>query len=324
MEPDVHKEVNMSMEGQGESQPSEGVATLTDLSEMLIDGEEGTEDAPVESEEGEEEPDEAEGEEVEQEAEAEEEAEDEQEEATVTLKHDGKDVTLKQSEVVELAQKGFDYTQKTMALAEDRKAVDSERTQATQFRQQYEQTLNQSVARLQSLEQFLEQSLGSPPPVDLAQRDVALYIAQKEQYEARKGQLAEAQQAVRNLQDEQARMRQAWIAQKSRQTEEALKGTLPGWTDKTVDELLDYAGKYGIGQQNFDHVLLEKGFWELAHKARAFDELQEKKAQMKPVSKLPKVAAPSNRTQPPQLARRQAAEKRYSAKPSIETLADFL
>lgn len=325
MEPDVHKEVNMTMEGDGlNGQPSEGVATLSGLSALLDEGEEAIEgeDAPAEEEEGEEAPAEAEGEEGEETEEApEEEAE---EDATVVLKHDGKEVTLKQSEVVELAQKGFDYTQKTMALAEDRKAVEAERTKAAESRKQYEATLNDSVNRLQALTDFMSSTLGTPPPVDLAQRDVALYIAQKEQYEARKGQLAEAQQAVQRLQEEQARSRQAWIAQKSAETEAALKNTLSGWNESTLNELIDYAGKHGLGESSFDHAMLEKGFWELAHKAKAYDELMEKKAQLKPVSKLPKVAPPATRTQPPQLAKRQAAHKQYREKPSLQTLADLI
>ena len=313
----------MNMVGDGlEGQPTEGVATLSDLTALLDGGEEGGEDALELSEEGEEETDDAEGEEGEQsEGDDNEEA---QEEPTVVLKHDGKEVSLKQSEVVELAQKGFDYTQKTMALAEDRKAVEAERGKATENRKQYEQTLSQSVARLQAIEDFLSSTLGSPPPVDLAQRDVALYIAQKEQYEARRGQLAEAQQVATRLQEEQARMRQAWVTERGAETEQALKNTLPGWNENTLPELIDYANKHGIGEASFDHVLLEKGFWELTHKAKAYDALLEKKAQMKPVASLPKVAPAKAQNQPSQLARKQSAEKRYRESPSIGTLADLL
>ena len=56
-----------------------------------------------------------EGEESEQEEEEGEGGEDEAkddagDDATIVLKHDGKDVPLKKSEVIELAQKGFDYS----------------------------------------------------------------------------------------------------------------------------------------------------------------------------------------------------------------------
>jgi hypothetical protein len=92
----------MSMEGQGpEGQPSDGVATLTDLV-GLMDGGEEAEDALEESDEGEEseESEESEGSEEEAESEGEEEAE----EQAFTIKVDGKDVTLKQSELIELGQ----------------------------------------------------------------------------------------------------------------------------------------------------------------------------------------------------------------------------
>lgn len=315
----------MTVQGDGpEGQPGEGVTTMTDLSAMLDGGEESEEGALEESEEGEEEvSEESEGEEVEQ-PEGEDD-EEQQDEPTFKLKHEGKEVELKQSEVVELAQKGFDYTQKTMAVAEERKAADAARAQADQYRQQYEQTLGQSVGQLQALEKFLTEQIGSPPPVELAQQDVAYYIAQKEQYEARRGQLADAREAIAKLQDEQARSRQAWIAQKGQETESALKNTLPGWNEQSLNELMAYAGKHGLGQQNFDHAMLEKGFWEIAHKAKAYDELLEKKAQIKPVSQPANKVAPAQaKNQPSQLAKRQDAMKRHRANPSIKTLADLL
>ncbi len=313
----------MHMQGDGpEGQPGEGVSTLSDLTALLDGGEEGADGTPIESEEGEEEADAIEGDEGEQ-AEG---GDDEEggEESTVVLKHDGKDVTLTQSEVVELAQKGFDYTQKTMALAEDRKAAEQERAQAGEFRQRYEDALAKSVGQLKALESVLRESVGGPPPVDLASQDVALYIAQKEQYEARKGQLAEAQQAIANLTEEQARSRQAWISQRASETEAALRSTLPGWNENTMNELVAYAAKHGLGEANFDHVLLEKGLWEMAHKAKAYDALLEKKAQMKPVAQRAAATPAQARNQPPQLARRQEAVKRYGANPSINTLAELL
>src|SRR5687768_1114800 len=98
MEPDVHKEVFMSMVGDGESQPTEGEVSLDDIADAMV----GKQETPVESEE--EEADEAEV--VEAEEETEEEAEEEEEERTFTIKVDGKDVTLTESELIERAQKG--------------------------------------------------------------------------------------------------------------------------------------------------------------------------------------------------------------------------
>lgn len=307
----------MRMEGDGpEDQPAEGVS-MEDLVGLMADGEEPV-DAPDEP--ASDDAEESEGEEVEEQDEPE-----AQEDPIVVLKHDGKEVSLKQSEVVELAQKGFDYTQKTMAVAEQSKAAQTAREQADQARQQHETALNDQVARLQAFEKFLTAQIGNPPPVEWAQQDVAYYIAQKELYENRKGQLEQARSDITHLQQEHARSRQAWIAQQANETEKALKDTLPDWNDKTLDALIDYAGKHGVGEKVFDTVLLQKGFWELANKAKKYDELLEKKASMKPVNQLPRVTTPQARnSQPPQLAKRQDAVKRYQASPSIATLADLL
>lgn len=312
-----YKEVTMRMEGDGpDGQPAEGVS-MEDLVGLMADGEEPVEtpDEPASDE-----ADESESEEVEEQDDPE-----AHEDPIVVLKHDGKEISLKQSEVVELAQKGFDYTQKTMAVAEESKAARAAREQADQVRQQHETKLNEQVAALQAFEKFLSTQVGNPPPVEWAQTDVAYYIAQKELYESRKGQLEQARSDIANLQQDHARSRQAWIAQQANETEKALRDTLPDWNDKTLDTLIEYAGKHGVGEKVFDTVLLQKGFWELANKAKKYDELLEKKATMKPVNQLPKVSTPQARNQqPPQLARRQEAIKRYEKAPSIQNLADLL
>jgi hypothetical protein len=90
------------MTGDANSQPVDSVESLSDLA-GFIGADEATheeqEDAPV-TEDGEQEEVE-EGQEA-KEGEEEDEGE-EQEDATVVLKHDGKEIPMKQSEVIELA-----------------------------------------------------------------------------------------------------------------------------------------------------------------------------------------------------------------------------
>lgn len=308
----------MQMEGDGrEGQPAEGVMSLDSLASAMDEGEA----TPAESEEVEasEEAEEVEAEEAEGE-----EGEEQAEEPTFTIKHDGKDVTLTQSELLAQAQCGFDYTQKTMAVAEERKAVEVARKQADEFRQQSEQALTEQITRLQALESFYQGQLGDPPPIEWAQQDAAYYLAQKELYENRKGQLAQAQTAIQNLQQDQHRQRQAWIAQKADETEKALRDTLPGWNDDVMTEYVKYAGGLGLSPQNTDTAFLNPGLWQLIHKAKAYDAIQAKKAEMKPVADLPKVAKPGSGNQPPQLAKRQEAMKRHKSAPSLQSLADLL
>lgn len=292
-----------------EMESSETVEALEEDGEE-VEGEEGEEVAP----DSEDEADEGESDDEEE----------QEEEATVTIKVNGKDVSLKQSEVVELAQKGADYTQKTMALAEERKAVEAERDQARGYREQKQQALTETVGQLQAFASFMESQLGDAPSIDLLHTHGSdVYLAQKEQYEHRRAKLGQAYQAIQQVQQEAQRERQAWIAERADATEKALRDTLPGWNDDTLNQLADYAGKHGINPQTAGEVFVEKGLWELLHKAKAYDALQEQKAKLKPKSELPKVQKPSASNQPNRAALKQAeAMKRFSANPnSIDALA---
>lgn len=317
----------MSMVGDGpEGQPTEGVTSIDSLAAML-DGE--GEGAPEESAEGED-AEESEGEEVEaSESEESGEGEDdgeEGEEPTFTIKVDGKDVTLKQSELIETAQKGFDYTQKTMQVAEERKAVEAQRAKVSELEQQHGQALNETLARLQSFATFMESQIGDPPSIELAHENAAYYLAQKEAYERQRASLDGAYRSIHAVQEQQARSRQATLLQQADETFAHLSNTLPGWKDAPdakLQELADYIAPLGLTPQTTADAFVQKGIWELAHKAKAYDALMAQKATLKPKSELPKVHKPGN-PQPPQLAKRQEAVKRHKANPSIQTLADLL
>ena len=321
----------MAMTGDGESQPVEGVDALDDLAEALDptpakdEGAKPAADEDESEESGEQEVDESEEESDEDEPEEDDDdADDDQEEPTIVLKHEGKEVSLKQSEVVELAQKGFDYTNKTMAVAEERKVVAAEKAKAAEFRQGFEEASTEAVNRLTAYTQFLESDLGEPPPVSLAAQDAHLYLAQKEQHEQKKGKLQGAYAQIRHVQDEQARQRQAWIAEAAASTEATLKDTLPGWNDKTLAELADYSKQLGLTPQTAELAMLVPGFWQLAHKAKAFDAIQERKAQMKPVQKLAKVAKPAASNTNGKVAERAKRMDAFDKNPSVDALADLL
>lgn len=315
----------MHMEGDGpQDQPAEGVVTLESLASQM-DAEEAAPGEP-ESEESEQPEGVEAAEEGEESSESEEseESEEEAEEAAFTIKHDGKEVTLKQSEVLELAQQGFDYTKKTMALAEERKAIEPLKREAEQFRQQTNEAMTEAINRLDGYAKFLQSQIGTPPPISLASTDAGSYLAQKELYEARKGQLDTVLSESRKLVDEQARQRQAYVNHKAAQAEKALADTLPGWNDAMLTELAGYAETLGLHPGSAELAMLEPGFWQMAQKAKAYDALQAEKAKLKPVNQLPKVIKPSSNPQPPQLARRQEAIKRHKANPSVDSLAALL
>jgi hypothetical protein len=309
------------MEGQAEKQPAEtvdldGIAGLIDM-----DVEADTDDEVGEPESEEEQGEAPEGEE--QDADE----DDESEEAeTETLTHEGKEVKLKKSEVLELAQKGFDYTKKTMALAEERKALEPVKQQYQERLTQHEQALTETMHRLQTAADFLESELGQPPSTDLASYDAGAYIAQKEAYQARVDKLRNTYGQLQHLEQQQNQLRQSTLLEKANETEKYLVEHLPGWKDapeKSLAELNSYIKEFGLSPETTKEAYVERGLWEIAHKAREYDRLMAQKATLKPKAELPKVNKPAANHNPTNV-RQQEAMKRFNKKPSLETLADLI
>ena len=223
-----------------------------------------------------------------------------------------------------MLQKSLDYTKKTMAVAEERKAVEAERSTAEQLRQHHETALTATLDRLSAFQQFMESQVGQPPDIDLASRDTTAYLLQQKQYEDRKGTLDRTLQAIETVKQEAQRQRQARLVEQADATEKALRDTLPGWNENTLDELAGYMGKVGINPQTAAEAFVHKGLWELAHKAKAYDAIVAKKAELKPKAQLVKVKKPDASNQPNRAQRNKAdAFKRFDARPSLETLADL-
>lgn len=309
------------MEGQAEKQPAEtvdldGIAGLIDMDV----------EAEIEDEAGEPESEEEQGEAPEGEEQDADEDEESEEADTEILTHEGKEVRMKKSEVLELAQKGFDYTKKTMALAEERKALEPVKQQYQERLTQHEQALTETMHRLQTAADFLESELGQPPSTELASYDAGAYIAQKEAYQARVDKLRNTYGQLQHLEQQQNQLRQSTLLEKANETEKYLVEHLPGWKDapeKSLAELNSYIKEFGLSPETTKEAYVERGLWEIAHKAREYDRLMAQKATLKPKAELPKVNKPSANHNPTNV-RQQEALKRFKSKPSLETLANLI
>jgi hypothetical protein len=108
-----------------------------------------------------------------------------------------------------------------MEVAEQRKAAEAERTKAAETRQQYEQTLTETSNRLDAWTKFMESQVGqSARQVDAGLRHDRLPTPDAE-YKARRDQLQQAYAARQQLDQEQARQRQAWINERATATEKS-------------------------------------------------------------------------------------------------------
>lgn len=275
-------------------------------------------DEPGAEEEVEElEPEDGEQEEQDEPAEEEEKEDDESGEA-FTITHNGKEVTLTKAEAKEMSQKGFDYTQKTMHVAEELKQVETRSEKLAQVETQQKQASDQLIANMDALADFLQQELGDAPNISLAQTNSGEYLVLKEAHEIRKSQLNELWQARNNLLEDQARTRQARLNQEAEQTMAALQ-SLPGWkdADKSFSEAREYMAGLGLNPQQAPEIFVKRGLWEMAQKAREYDRLLAEKEKLTPTSKLPKVQTPSQTNSPPSGKVRQSeALKRFDANPN--------
>lgn len=242
-----------------------------------------------------------------EEARAEAEKEGEQEEAAepqkIVIKVDGKDVELSPDEVAEHYKNGLrqkDYTQKTMAAAEETKAAAAEKQEAKAKRDEYAQKLSHFAIResgnVQELQARLTEELLDSDPVE--------YLRLERTVQARQAQLTQAQQELQQIgqqqQQEQDQARQSYQQQQL----EALQAKLPEWKDPAKAKAEASAIKEYLGAQEFapediaqmsDHKLVI-----LAKKAMQFDALQAKAREaVKQVQKAPaKVEKPGNGVAP--------------------------
>lgn len=243
-------------------------------------------DAPeVTGEEPEAEP-EAVAAETEQEAETEEASQEEttEEEAPprkLKLTHNGEEIEKDETEVIALAQQGFDYTQKTQKLAEERKYVESMtqtiKEQETAFNQQVQiQTaLIQEIAKVTAIDQQLSQyqnldwqKLSDTDPVE-AQKLFFSY----NQLQVQRGQVInELNTKKQGLTDaqKQARAKQVELGWK------VLEKDIPGWNKDMARSIVESGREYGFNDEELGNLTDPRAV-KLLHDAAKWREFQKTK-----------------------------------------------
>lgn len=287
-------------------------------------GEEPEDSPEVEAEESGDEPTEApEGEESEAEEseEAEETDETEGSEPTFTLKHNGVDKTVSQKEMVELAQKGYDYTQKTQAHAEEVKALEAKaklvdaRAEALQFHEKLASELLQDRAKLMAMESSIEQydkidwaAWTEQDPTE-ANKHFMQYQKTLREYDSAKNDLG------RKAQQQYAERSHYFQKLASEKAQEArAKLASEGWTDDVDKEAQKFLIESGFQAAELalvatdeqgmplgiNHTLLDPRVLRIVADAMKYRKLQAAKPAIdKKVKTVPKVAKPGATNSPP-------------------------
>jgi len=292
--------------------------------------EEAVEAEPVEADAPEEIDDQADDEEPIEAADADEadgaeDADDGETELVYTVKVDGQEVDVTEQELLNGYQRQADYTRKSQALAEQRKANEAEIAQARQLRNQY-------AAALQQVEQlFQPQDPGQEHWDKLYESDPLEYVRARDQFrsqqEAFQKVISERQQLSQQQQAEMAQQRQTHLAE---QREEVVR-RIPAWSDPDVfakerDALKSWANDAGITDEEIAGITDARAV-ETLRKAWLYDQLVTdkavKKKKAKPAPKVSRSGQPRGKVDG-QVRRKQAAMKKLSKTGKLNDAVDYL
>lgn len=208
-----------------------------------------------------------------------------QSKVTFTVKVDDKDVTFSEDELPSMIMMRSDYSRKTQALAEERKAFAEHEQKVSEERAQYAQLLP-------ALAQQLEAMMPRMPDPALIDSDPATYLKAERAYQAEMARLNAARTEFERVsglqQEEQARRMQAHISAAF----ERLPEMVPEWKDpKAFDKdkvrLREYGMKLGYSEDELNNAYDPRAVAAL-YKAMRFDELMAKRP--------PRADAPVERT----------------------------
>ena len=204
------------------------------------------------------------------------EANEEDSSQTYTVRVDGEEVEVSIDELLSGYSRTQDYTRKTMALADQRKSLETE----------LEQIRSERAQLTQVLEQIDVQDQEQEPNWDaLYQQDPQQWLIQREVWR-------EKQERKRALVEEKQRLLQAQEADKQRivaqfveQERGRLAEVLPQWRDEKVAKaekakVADYAKRIGFTDQEIAQFYDHRAVTTL-YKAMKFDELQSGKPKAK-------------------------------------------
>lgn len=239
---------------------------------------------------------------------------------TFKVKVAGEEVEVPLDELLKGYSREQDYTRKTQAIAEERKAVQSEKQAAADVRDQYS-------SRLEAVEQIIQQT---EPRVDqsLRQSNPAEWSAQMLQHkmwaEQRQAVQAEKSRLAQEAEQEQARERAEMVKQEA----ERLKDAIPEWADPAVAEaetkkLREYGQSIGFTEDELDDVIDHRAV-RVLRDAMAYRELKAKSQTTRAAVEKAKVSAPGPKTAPSRATEERQARARLADSGSTDAAANLI
>jgi len=199
----------------------------------------------------------------------------ESDETLVTVKINGKEQQIPLKEAIAGYQRNADYSQKTQALAQERKAFEAERNNVVAERAQYSQLLS---ALSSQLEQLMPQE---PNWEELHRNDPINYPLIRDQWRDYKERLAATQAEQARLQQIGEYEKQGKLREIVEQGKKYLHEKVPEWKDEQKWEsakvkLREYGLKVGYSDEELKQAYDPRALIVL-DKARKYDELMANK-----------------------------------------------
>lgn len=208
--------------------------------------------------------------------------------------HNGETKRLPKDEALALARQGFDYTQKTQSLAEQRKAFEAEVSRQQQaFALQNQQI--ETIAEIKALDADLAK-FANVNWHQLAELDPVDYLKLNQTYrdlkEARESKVQGFQKAFQESQAIQAQTQREILAKQADELSRLVPDFSGDKAEASRAKLREYLGKSGYKDAEISSVSDARTV-ALAWKAMKYDALQSAKADAnKKVQNLPKVVQP--------------------------------
>lgn len=233
-----------------------------------------------------------------------EETEETEEPETIELNWNGENKVFNKSEVVELAQKGYDYTQKTQQLAEQRKTLEQQ-AQMLQYQAAVNEQLSDQLAVIKSL----DKQIAEYKAVDwqaLAQQDPMQYLSANQTYQALKESRNEAvneyQGKAQQMNYAIAQQREQHLAREAQLMAEAIPELRGEKAQETRTELRSYLASRGFNDNEIDGII-DHRMVKVAFEAAQYHKLKSAKPEVtKRIAEAPKIVkgkkpAPDNKVQ---------------------------
>ena len=213
----------------------------------------------------------------------------------VEITHNGKPVKLTLDEVLEHASKGFDYTQKTQQLADQRKQIE-QLAQNVQQQYQLQQATIQETSKLYAMDSALQnyQNVNWDAWMD---QDPIEASKGWQKFQMLKSQRDETATSIQQAQAKTQYMTQSQLQQQLAEGAKQLASEIKGWSPELATALKTNGLEYGFTDSELDQVY-DPRMVKVLHDAYQWRQLQAKKPEVqKRVSLAPKSPKPSGKVE---------------------------